>query len=280
MRALGEVFMEHAQDTIRCRPRGLAALRGARECRKRPVVRQPRPVVSGQFRPRKGTGHKVKPAAPGQGRPNNARINARHITREVIAICHEPTLNNGASDMSAILTFIKELERLKQVKRTAWTSRGERESVAEHSWRLAVFALALKEQVQGLDMGRVLAMCLLHDLGEADEGEADTPAVAGEDRRTKLAREEQTVRRLLAPLADAAGSRLFALWWEYNRGETPEARFVKALDKPETITQHNQGQNPPDFDYDFNRNYGRKPAAHCSALKTLREIVDQPGDGG
>lgn len=38
------------------------------------------------------------------------------------------------------LRFIKEAERLKAVTRTAWTHDGRRESTAEHSWRLALFA--------------------------------------------------------------------------------------------------------------------------------------------
>ena len=42
------------------------------------------------------------------------------------------------------------------------------------------------------------------------------------------------------------------MWKEYNEESTPEAKLIKALDKAETIIQHNQGKNPPDFDYEFN----------------------------
>ena len=51
---------------------------------------------------------------------------------------------------------------------------------------------------------------------------------------------------------------LLALWREYNANATPEARLVKALDKAETIIQHNQGRNPEDFDYRFNLGYGKE----------------------
>ena len=58
---------------------------------------------------------------------------------------------------------------------------------------------------------------------------------------------------------------------------TPEARAVKALDKLETIIQHNQGANPPDFDYAFNLHYGRShtDAASEPVLAEIRALVDE-----
>ncbi|MCS7461730.1 HD domain-containing protein [Paenibacillus doosanensis] len=41
------------------------------------------------------------------------------------------------------MDFVKELGHLKDTTRTAWTQEGRRESVAEHSWRLALFSLNL-----------------------------------------------------------------------------------------------------------------------------------------
>ncbi len=65
------------------------------------------------------------------------------------------------------LQFIREAERLKNVLRTAYTSEGRHESTAEHTWRLALLALVLADEKPELDLQRVLAMCLVHDLGEA-----------------------------------------------------------------------------------------------------------------
>ncbi len=73
----------------------------------------------------------------------------------------------------------------------------------------------------------------------------------------------------LTPLLPAeAAARIRTLWEEYEACATPEARWVKALDKAETILQHNQGANPADFDYEFNLTYG----AECSA--TMRSCAD------
>lgn len=66
-----------------------------------------------------------------------------------------------------------------------------------------------------------------------------------------------------------------ALWEEYDAAATQEARLVKALDKAETILQHNQGQNPPDFDYDFNLDYGKAYFQGDLILEALRDALDR-----
>jgi hypothetical protein len=65
------------------------------------------------------------------------------------------------------------------------------------------------------------------------------------------------------------------LWREYNSGETKEAKLVKAIDKIETIIQHNQGDNPADFDYHFNLEYGKKLSHFHPIIQTIRELVDK-----
>lgn len=171
------------------------------------------------------------------------------------------------------LRFIREAERLKDILRTAFTASGRRESTAEHSWRLALLALALADEKPALDASRVLGMCLIHDLGEAFEG--DVPAVEQTDSAAKAAAELSAVERLTALLPPDAGKRLRALWDEYEACETPEARWVKALDKAETIIQHNQGANPAGFDYAFNLTYGKQLFADDEWLSRLRQRLDE-----
>jgi putative hydrolase of HD superfamily len=65
-----------------------------------------------------------------------------------------------------------------------------------------------------------------------------------------------------------------SLWEDYEFARTPEARIVKALDKIETIIQHNQGLNPADFDYAFNLQYGRNYADVHPVISQLRTLVD------
>lgn len=170
------------------------------------------------------------------------------------------------------IEFIRELERLKDTTRTAWTSSGRHESTAEHSWRLAMLAAVLLEDKPALDRERVLLLCLVHDLGEAYDG--DISAATLPDPQYKRLLEQAALERLCAPLPAALRQHFFDLWEEYEEGLTPEARFVKALDKAETILQHSQGQMPAGFDYGFNLEYGRPYFEQDELLRELRTVLD------
>ena len=61
----------------------------------------------------------------------------------------------------------------------------------------------------------------------------------------------------------------------YEECRTPEARWVKALDKAETILQHNQGANPEGFDYAFNLGYGAAWFGGDALLSELRRLLDE-----
>ena len=141
------------------------------------------------------------------------------------------------------LRFIKEAERLKAVTRTAWTHDGRRESTAEHSWRLALFAGLAAGRLPGLNREKVLMMSLIHDMGELYGG--DISAALCPDPQEKTDEESRAVRKAFSLLPEREAESLLALWREYNANATPEARLVKALDKAETIIQHNRGQRIP-----------------------------------
>lgn len=170
------------------------------------------------------------------------------------------------------IAFIKQAEGLKTVEREAWASNGRRESTAEHSWRLALLAGLLAPSF-GADMGKTLMLCLIHDLGEVYIG--DIPAVKNPDEAEKHAAEERDVQSILSLLPGEQAEELLALWRGYNSPVTAEAKLVKALDKAETILQHNQGENPPNFDYAFNLEYGKRYFSGHPLLVRLRELLDE-----
>lgn len=170
------------------------------------------------------------------------------------------------------LRFTREVERLKNVLRTAYTTTGRHESTAEHSWRLTLLAAILSAERLELNAQRVLEMCLIHDLGEVYDG--DIPAIAQSDPSAKAASELRAMEQLAALLPPQTGAWIKALWEEYEACLTPEARWVKALDKAETIIQHNQGANAPDFDYTFNLGYGAGYFNDDPLLRTLRQLLD------
>ena len=81
--------------------------------------------------------------------------------------------------LNEYLDFIRTVEGIKSVTRTAWTKTGRQESTAEHSFRLALLALTLIDEFPELDAKKVLSMCLIHDLGELYAG--DIPAISNTD---------------------------------------------------------------------------------------------------
>ncbi|MBX3735772.1 MAG: HD domain-containing protein [Candidatus Didemnitutus sp.] len=176
------------------------------------------------------------------------------------------------ADIHSLLAFLRRAERLKTVTRTSWTSEGKQESTAEHTWRLCLFALSVKPWFPELDFERVLAIALVHDLGEAVSG--DISAVLQVGAPPKHEQERRDLIQLLGDAPDSVRTNLLALFDEYNSAATPEAKFVKAVDKLETILQHNQGRNPATFDYAFNLPYGQQYTAGHPVIVKLREILD------
>jgi 5'-deoxynucleotidase YfbR-like HD superfamily hydrolase len=178
----------------------------------------------------------------------------------------------SADELDGVLAFLREAERLKTVTRSGWTSEGERESVAEHTWRLCLMAMLLYGGAPEVDLARLLRMCLVHDLGEALGG--DVPAPEQRAAAPKAGQERADLLRLTAPLPPALRNEIVELWDEYEAAVTPEARLAKGLDKLETILQHTQGKNPADFDYGFNLAYGRHYTAGNPLLEALRARLD------
>ncbi len=183
------------------------------------------------------------------------------------------------SELRGLIDFLRAAERLKTVTRSAYTSTGQAESVAEHTWRLALMALTLAPEFPDVDFARLIKICLIHDLGEAVGG--DIPAPEQARRRAagasagKAADERRDLVTLVAHLPPARRAEIVELWDEYEAAQSPEAKLAKALDKLETILQHTQGLNPPDFDYRFNLGYGREHTAGPPLIAAIRAVLDQ-----
>jgi putative hydrolase of HD superfamily len=80
-----------------------------------------------------------------------------------------------------------------------------------------------------IDVPTAVTMALIHDIVEIDAG--DTFAYDVAEEATKREREEAAATRLFGLLPAATGARFRELWEEYERGDTPEARFVMAIDR-------------------------------------------------
>ncbi|MGX7703999.1 HD domain-containing protein [Methylobacterium sp. Gmos1] len=98
---------------------------------------------------------------------------------------------------------------------------------------------------------------------------ATDPRAAG-----KSAQERRDLESLTAPLPPARRDEILGLWEEYEAGTSPEAVLAKGFDKLETILQHNQGRNPPGFDYAFNLTYGARHTARHPLTAAIRAVLD------
>ena len=133
------------------------------------------------------------------------------------------------------MRFLVEIDQMKNVLRQTLLADGSRrESDAEHSWHLAMYAMLLPEYApEPVDISRVVRMVLVHDLIEIYAG--DTFCYDKEGNRDKAAREAAAADRLYALLpADQAGE-YRALWEEFDRMDTPDSRFAAALDRIQPI---------------------------------------------
>ena len=147
--------------------------------------------------------------------------------------------------MEQIVNFILEIDRLKGVTRKVKPLGLDRyENSAEHSWQLAMLAGALVRYAEpGTDMDHVIRMLLVHDIGEIDTG--DTIAFAEGGWEARKAAELAAVQRIFGLLPEAEATGLLALWQEFERGETREARFANAVDRamPVLLNLANAGQS-------------------------------------
>ena len=165
---------------------------------------------------------------------------------------------------------------LKERTRHAWMKSGRQESVAEHSWRMALMAYFLREQFPAADLTRVLLMALLHDMGEVFTGDIPTFEKTDADRAREHALRNQWIDALPSPYA-AEVRDLFA---EMDACETEEARLAKALDRMEAVITHNEGDPATwlPLEYDLQHTYGVEEAAFSHALKELRTEVNNEVD--
>ena len=171
----------------------------------------------------------------------------------------------------ALLDALRVAERLKDATRHCYTSGGRHESVAEHSWRLALMAYWLRDEFPEADMDKVLRMCLIHDLGEAFTGDIPTFVKTDADRSVEDSLLDTWVASLPAPYAEE----MRALYREMNERQSLEARIFKALDGLEALIQHNESdiKTWSENEYDLNLRYCDDRVGFSPALSALREAI-------
>ena len=187
--------------------------------------------------------------------------------------------------MQQIVDFILELDKLKAVTRKVRPVGLPRyENSAEHSWQIAMFASALAPYAEPpIDIHRVIAMLLVHDIGEIDAGDTMVFVEGGWEERKSA--ELAAVTRIFSILPDGRGDAFLAVWQEFEDARTPESRFAHAVDRamPVLLNLHNHGQSWVENGISYDRvvrRVGPEINAGCPTLWTylqarLEAVRDQ-----
>ncbi|GFS20275.1 HD domain-containing protein 2-like [Elysia marginata] len=139
-------------------------------------------------------------------------------------------------EMPKFFEYMKFIGNLKKVERTGWVRHGVKhpESVAEHMYRMAMIAFALPSD-SNLDRDKCMKIALVHDMAESIVGDI-TPS-CGVSKTDKSKMEEDATHHIASFLPGHGAQEVLQLWREYEHQLSPEAMFVKDLDKFEMIFQ-------------------------------------------
>jgi len=172
-----------------------------------------------------------------------------------------------------LLEILAVAEKLKCNTRHSDTSSGRRESVAEHSWRLALMAMLLEDEFPDTDINKVIKMCLIHDLGEAFTG--DIAAFLKTEKDTEI--EDSVLENWVKGFPEFQRNEFLTLLSEMNALETKEAKLYKSLDKMEAVIQHNEADISSwlPLEYDLQLTYGEKEVQFSDYMIELRKRINQ-----
>lgn len=140
-------------------------------------------------------------------------------------------LSSGDKRLDSQFLFTAEIDKMTSVlRRTLLLDKSRRENDAEHSWHIAVMAMLFSEYAAApVDIGRVVQMCVVHDLVEVYAG--DTFAYDAVGNADKEAREKAAADKLFAMLPEEQGRMIRSLWEEFDAMETEDAKYAACMDR-------------------------------------------------
>ena len=174
------------------------------------------------------------------------------------------------------LDFALEIDKEKNIfKQTHLSGHGRNENDAEHAWHMAIMAYLLKEYSnEPVDIGKVMLMCLIHDIVEIDAG--DTYAYDAENLKTQKAREDAAKERIFSILPEEQKEELIKLFDEFEAFETAESKFAHAMDnlQPLILNNSNGGSDWREHGVTKEQVYGRQSKTKLGSER-LYEVTDK-----
>ncbi len=174
------------------------------------------------------------------------------------------------------IDFSLEIDKEKNIfRQTHLSNHGRRENDAEHAWHMAVMAYILQEYSnEKIDIAKVMIMCLIHDIVEIDAG--DTYAYDENAKKTQKAREDAAKERIFSILPEDQKENLMMIFEEFEKNETPEAKFARAMDnlQPLILNNSNNGDDWKEHNVTSKQIYGRQGGTKKGSQK-LFELTEK-----
>ena len=174
------------------------------------------------------------------------------------------------------LDFALEIDKEKNITRqTHLSGHGRNENDAEHAWHMAIMAYLLREYAnETVDIGKVMLMCLIHDVVEIDAG--DTYAYDEKGLATQKEREDAAKERIYSLLPEDQKKELIALFDEFEAYETPESKFAHTMDnlQPLMLNHSNDGNDWKEHQVNESQVYARQEKSRLGSEKLFQVIDD------
>jgi len=166
------------------------------------------------------------------------------------------------SNLQNLVKFFEMAGKLKRIPRTGWVEAGVRqpESVADHTFRTSLLCMIYSD-LEGLDELKLLRMALIHDLPEAIMGDL-TPSRKTAEMEAK---EDTAINQILGLLPKKQREKYMAVWDEYKKRETKEAKALRQLEKLEMALQAKEYEKA-----------GSAGQSLKSFFKSAEETITQP----
>ena len=176
------------------------------------------------------------------------------------------------NSIAQLFDFLRLIATLKTTRRFKTVENIEGDSVADHTWRLAMFVFLTAEELKlDINVLHAVKMALVHDLAEiiTDDIDARQQYLIEGLREQKIKEEFVAIKEVVKVLSDKQAEEIHNLWLEYRDEKTPEARFVIALDKMEGLFTLIESGHKAIYNADIAATYANEQVKNFPELKPI-----------
>jgi putative hydrolase of HD superfamily len=181
------------------------------------------------------------------------------------------------NNLEKVFNFATLISKLKTEKRFKATKKFAGDTVASHSWRLAVLTFLIADELNlDINILRAVKLALVHDFPEAITGDIDAHLVYKNKnlKVEKFEKENIAIDELSAILSGLQGTEIKNLWTEYSEQKTKEAKYVHALDKVEGLYTFIEVDRADHYhNYDLMATYCIKGYKNFPELKPVLDFI-------